>query len=209
MFITFEGGEGSGKSTQIQRVQQYLESKGYHCLIVREPGATRVGEAIRKILLDCRNGNLVSRAELLLYEAARAQIIDEVIAPALNIGQVVLCDRYYDSTTAYQGYGRNLNRQFIEKLNTFATFDVQPDITFVLDVPVHIGLVRAKRTGQPDRLESEEVSFHQRVRDGFLAIAEKYPQRVRVIDATQNQDKMFKEIICQIDGLTSSLQKGE
>jgi len=182
--ISFEGGEGTGKSTQIKLLEKSLKLAGFKVLILREPGSSAVSEDIRKILLSEKNSEISHMAELLLYEAARAQLCDEVIRPALEAGLVVLCDRFYDSTTAYQGYGRGLDIDEIKRLNLLATGGLVPDFTFVLDIDPKIGLARARNTGTPDRLESEKLQFHQKVRKGFLAIAKEEPQRVHVISAT-------------------------
>lgn len=181
--LTFEGGEGCGKSTQLRSLAHELEAAGVVVRVVREPGHTRLGEAVRALLLDPDSGGLDARAELLLYEAARAQLVAEVIEPALDAGETVICDRFYDSSTAYQGYGRGLSAQRVAQLNEFATGGVVPDRTIVLDIDPQVGLVRATTAGA-DRLEREELLFHQRVRDGFLSIAREEPHRVRVVDGS-------------------------
>lgn len=183
VLITFEGGEGIGKSTQLRILTHRLEAAGLAVRALREPGGTVVGEAVRAILLDPDHVGLDARAELLLYEAARAQLVAEVIEPALDAGEIVLCDRFYDSTTAYQGYGRGLPLDEIAALNMAATGGLAPDRTLVLDIEPAVALERATRGGA-DRLESEDGSFHERVRAGFSAIAAQEPGRVRVVDAT-------------------------
>lgn len=183
VLITFEGGEGSGKSTQITRVMARLEAAGVPSLLVREPGGTRVGEVVREALLDPAHTEMAPRAELLLYEASRAQLVAEKIRPALEAGMVVVCDRYYDSSTAYQGYGRGLPLDEVEALNRIATGGLVPDVTIVLDLDPEAGLERATRGGA-DRLEAEEIEFHARLRAGFLAIAKAEPERVAVVDAS-------------------------
>lgn len=187
VFITFEGGEGSGKSTQIKMLARDLGAAGVPVRSLREPGGTVAGEAIRAILLDPEHTGLDARAELLLYEAARAQLVAEVIEPALAAGEIVLCDRFYDSTTAYQGYGRGLPAGEIATLNAAATGGLNPDRTIVFDVAPATGLARATVTGA-DRLESEDHGFHERVREGFLSIARDEPARVRVIDGSGSID---------------------
>jgi dTMP kinase len=194
LLITFEGGEGAGKSSHIATVTTTLEARGHDVVVVREPGATLVGEAIRNILLSRENESMTPRAELLLYEAARAQIVDEVIAPALDSGCIVLADRFYDSTTAYQGYGRGLDKEMIDALNMTATGGLVPDLTIWLDVPVRDGLERASRKGAPDRLESEALAFHEAVHSGFAAIAKSEPQRVHRVDATRPKADVSCEI---------------
>lgn len=187
IFITFEGGEGSGKSTQIARLAKRLEAGGVAVRTLREPGGTAVGEVVRTLLLDPEHVGLTPAAELMLYEASRAQLVAEVIEPALAAGEVVLCDRFYDSTTAYQGFGRGLDRDRIRQLNTAATDGLVPDRTLVLDVDPAVGIERATRSGA-DRLEAEGVAFHERVRAGFAAIAAEEPERVRIVDASGDRD---------------------
>ena len=181
-FVTFEGGEGTGKSTQIKLLAEKLQAAGLSVRVLREPGGTVVGEAVRRILLDPDHAELGVSAEILLYEASRAQLVDQVIRPALAAGEIVLCDRFYDSTTAYQGYARGIDLTRISELNRAATGGLIPDRTIVLDIDPAVGLARATAESA-DRLESEDLAFHRRVRDGFLAIAAEEPARVRVIDA--------------------------
>lgn len=183
VFVTFEGGEGCGKSTQLEALATRLIEGGLSVVTLREPGGTRVGELVRAALLDPAHVEMSARAELLLYEASRAQLIAEKIAPALVAGSVVLCDRFFDSTTAYQGYGRGLPLDEIEALNRIATGGLVPDLTIVLDIDPVLGLARATAAGA-DRLEAEDLAFHERVRSGFLEIARKEPVRVVVVDAS-------------------------
>jgi len=201
MLISFEGGEGAGKSTQIRQLEASLSAAGYEVLTVREPGSSAISESIREVLLSTENSALSHRAELLLYEAARAQLTEEVIEPALRAGMVVLCDRFFDSTTAYQGYARGLDIDTITDLNLFATGGIVPDMTFVLDLPPDLGLARAAETGNPDRLESENLHFHTQVREGFLAIAESNPDRVRVLDATAGPDALAEDIAAEVQSI--------
>ena len=198
ILITFEGGEGAGKSTQIRQLETKLIAQGHKVLILREPGSNSISESIRNILLNTKNSELSHRAELLLYVAARAQLTEEVIEPALQAGTVVLCDRFFDSTTAYQGYARGLDIDMINKLNLFATDDLVPDVTFVLDLPPDAGLARAAKTGSPDRLESENLDFHTQVRKGFLMIAEDNSDRICVLDATDNPDLIAENIAREV-----------
>jgi len=183
VFITFEGGEGSGKSTQIGLLSRRLEACGVPVRRLREPGGTAVGEAVRAILLDPDHAGLDDTAEILLYEAARAQLVAEVIEPALEAGEVVLCDRFCDSTTAYQGYARGISLPRVAVLNRAATGGLSPERTIVLDIAPALGIARATSEGA-DRLEAEDLAFHERVRAGFLAIADVEPDRVRVVDAS-------------------------
>jgi len=194
LLITFEGGEGAGKSSHIEAIEQALRDQGYDVLVVREPGGTRVGEAIREILLSRDNEGMSPRCEIHLYEAARAQIVDEVIKPALERGTIVLCDRFYDSTTAYQGYGRGIDLSVIENLNMSATGGVVPDRTLIVDVPVEVGLARASDDQEPDRLESAPIAFHEAVRQGFLALAEQNPERIRIVDGNRDREIVRSEI---------------
>lgn len=194
VFVTFEGGEGCGKSTQLELLAGELRRAGARVTTVREPGATRVGELVRGALLDPAHGEMAPRAELLLYEASRAQLVTERIAPALADGEIVLCDRFFDSTTAYQGYGRGLPLDQVEALNLIATDGLVPDLTLVLDIEPSRGLARATAAGA-DRLEAEELAFHERVREGFLAIAASEPDRVAVIDAAGSVDEVAERIV--------------
>jgi dTMP kinase len=171
VFITFEGGEGAGKSTQIGLLADRLRARGQCVTTLREPGGTTVGDRVRDLLLDPAHTGLDPRAELLLYEASRAELVAEQIVPRIDSGDVVLCDRFTDSTLAYQGYGRGLDLDGIRALNDWATGAVVPDVTILLDVDPVLGLARATGGGA-DRLEAEDLSFHARVRDGFLAIAD-------------------------------------
>jgi len=207
LFITFEGVEGSGKTTQIQRLKRYLARKGISCKVTREPGGPPISEKIRKILLDPNHRKLTPFSELLLYEAARAQHINEVIKPLLKKGIIVLCDRFNDATLAYQGYGRKIDLTLIEKLNHLASQGIKPDLTFLLDCPSDLGLKRAvqrnriSRNEKEGRFEKEKIQFHHRVRKGYLAIARKEPQRVRVIDTRVGEKKAFEKIRKIVDDL--------
>ncbi len=201
VFITIEGGEGTGKSTQVARLAELLRDAGLSVTVVREPGGTRVGEAVREILLDRVHAGLDARAELMLYEASRAQLVREVLMPALVAGGVVVCDRFTDSTTAYQGYGRGLPLYEVASLNRFATTGLEPDLTIVLDLDVVEGLGRAVGPGGADRLEAEEIEFHERVRDGFHRIAAEEPARVRVLEAVGTVDEVAARIREVVEGL--------
>lgn len=193
-FITIEGIEGAGKSTIAKRLIEWLESQGRECVQTREPGGTRAGEKIREILLNPEI-KLTSESELLLFEAARRQIMEELILPALEEGKTVVLDRFYDSTTAYQGYGRGLDLDWIEKLNMFACHNRKPDITILLDIGVHIGLQRAKKvSGTQDRFESEKVEFMERVRQGFLTIAKNEPQRFICINVDHEIEEIWNQL---------------
>ncbi|MCM0084341.1 dTMP kinase [Geomonas sp. Red32] len=189
-FITFEGVEGCGKTTQLKRLKERIEEAGERVTATREPGGSPVADKIRAILLDAENRDMVPLAELLLYAAARAQHVQEVIAPALERGDIVLCDRFTDATMAYQGYGRELNLETIGQLNELATGGLQPQLTVLIDCPVEVGLTRAlarieSTTGaREERFELESVRFHERVRDGYLRLAATYPDRFVVVDGS-------------------------
>lgn len=207
LFITFEGVEGSGKTTQIQRLKKYLAQKGIPCKVTREPGGVPIGEKVRKILLNPNHHEMVPTTELLLYEAARAQHVKEVIKPFLKKGGIVLCDRFSDATLAYQGYGRRIDLKWIDRLNRLASQGIKPDVTFLLDCPSDVGLKRALQRNQTlkqereERFEREEIQFHRRVRKGYLAIAKKEPWRVKVIDTREGEKKVFEKIQKIVDNL--------
>jgi dTMP kinase len=216
LFITFEGVEGSGKTTQIQRLKKYLDRKGIPYKVTREPGGCPIGEKVRKILLNPDHREMVPLSELLLYEAARAQHVKEVIEPFLKKGGVVLCDRFSDATIAYQGYGRKIDLRWIERLNHFSSRGIKPDVTFLLDCPSDVGLKRALKRNRTlkqekeERFEKEKIQFHQRVRKGYLALAKKEPRRVKVIDTRQGEDNVFYKILKTVDKLIvrSNLVRG-
>lgn len=199
-FITFEGIEGCGKSTQVRLLSESLKDAGISSLFTREPGGTLIGVRIREILLNPDNTGIAPEAELLLYAADRAQHVREVIKPALDAGKVVICDRFIDATTAYQGMGRGLDRSLINELNRIACLGIIPDLTLLLDCPVEIGIKRAlernskKGPATDDRFEREAAAFHQKVRDGYLGIAGAEPERVKVVDACQDVATMRKAI---------------
>ena len=199
--------EGSGKTTQIQRLKNYLTRKGIPCKVTREPGGSPIGEKIRKILLNPDHREMVSMSELLLYEAARAQHVKEVIEPFLKKGGIVLCDRFSDATLAYQGYGRRIDLKWIGRLNHLSSQGIRPDVTFLLDCPSDVGLKRALQRNRTlkqekeERFEKEEIQFHRRVRKGYLAIAKKEPHRVKVIDTREGVEKVFEKIQKIVDNL--------
>jgi dTMP kinase len=203
IFITFEGIEGSGKSTVAERIAARMISSGLDVTVTREPGGTGISEGIREILLDPDRDNMNERAELLLYLASRAQLVEELIRPELERGAVVICDRFLDASTAYQGWGRGLGEETVEELNGFAVRGVVPDLTFLLDLPVEEGFRRGpdrrERTGKRlrDRLERESVEFHRKVREGYLRVAER-ESRVVVVDASRPLGEVEREIIRNI-----------
>jgi dTMP kinase len=196
IFITFEGIDGCGKSTQAERLVKRLRRLGHGPLFVREPGGTAISETIRRILLD-RRLQIAPMAELLLYEAARAQLAHTVILPALTKGRIVVCDRYFDSTTAYQGYGRRLDLHLIDTLNGAASDGIAPDLTFVLDVDYSTSLTRRGKV--PDRLEKESRAFFNRVRRGFLSLAGQ--KRVVILDGRDNIESLADQIWTRVEPL--------
>ncbi|HNX82034.1 MAG TPA: dTMP kinase [Candidatus Omnitrophota bacterium] len=183
-FITFEGSEGCGKSTQSKLLKEYLEQQGHKVLFVREPGGTVISEKIRQILLDKKNDGMSATCEMLLYMAARSQIVEEVIKPALGKGMVVICDRFLDSTLAYQGYGLGMDLKVIKSVGELATGGISPDLTILLDVPLEQGL--AHRKDSQDRIEKRSLEYHQNVRKGYFELARLEPKRIQVIAVENN-----------------------
>ena len=205
VFITLEGGDGSGKTTLQQKLSSHLSSLGYVIVVTRAPGGTPLGASIRDILLHKTKIALCARAELLLFLADRAQHVEEVIVPALHKKQIVLCDRFNDSTIAYQGGAREEDLEKIGSLCRFASVDVEPHLTFYLDVDPKLGLERALRIkSASDRLEGEALAFHQKVRAAYLALAKKYPQRIHVLDGSVSPERVFAKAV---DILSSYLAK--
>ncbi|MFC4454896.1 dTMP kinase [Deinococcus sonorensis] len=200
LFISFEGPEGAGKSTQQRHLAARLEQAGYPFLMTREPGGTPLGTRVREVLLDPEL-EIGALSEFLLYSASRAQLVQDVIRPALGRGEVVVCDRYADSSLAYQGAGRGLNPELLRDVTWEATGGLQPHLTLLLDLDPALGLQRAAQTGQPDRLERADLSFHQRVRQGFLALAAQAPERVLLLDATRPETELADEIWSVVGGL--------
>ena len=194
LFITLEGGEGAGKSTQLEKVAAWFRERDRNVIVTREPGGTHAGEAIRKLLLERDHMAISHETELLLMFAARAQHITEVIRPALAAGQVVVCDRFTDATYAYQGGGRGMSRRQIEQLESWVQDDLRPDITLLLDVPVATGMDRAGQRSEADRFESEAEAFFLAVREAYLDIARREPDRVHVINAGQAVNKVTEDI---------------
>jgi dTMP kinase len=194
-FITFEGPDGSGKSTQIQALAEYLQGLGQTVLLTREPGGTEIGEEIRDLLHDLRHHEMQPRAEILLYSAARAQLVGQVIRPALAAGGTVLCDRYADSTLAYQGYGHGLDLEVLRQITSFATQDLKPDLTLLFDLDPAVGLKRRQAAGvEWNRLDAYDLAFHQRVREGYHQLAQADPGRWVTLDATQDRERLQAEV---------------
>jgi len=195
LLITLEGIDFCGKSLQANLLERNLAEKEVPVVLFREPGGTLLSERIRDLLLDRSLGPIDPLAELLLYSAARSQLVREKIRPALKEGKVVICDRFYDSSTAYQGYGRGLPIQWVKRINEMATGGLKPDLTFIIDLEPEQALERGQRIGKPwDRMEREHAEFYRRVREGYLKIAQEEPERVRVINGKQSIDQIQKEI---------------
>jgi len=199
-FVSFEGGDGTGKTTQIHALDQYLVRQGRACVVTREPGGTSLGTLLRQVLLQVGDREIAPSTELFLYLADRAQHVNEIIQPALAAGKIVLCDRFTDSTLAYQGYGRGIDLKLLGRFNDVADGGVRPDLTLLLDCPVLVGLRRT--SGRPnieghpreDRFEHETLEFHEKIRAGFLAMARAEPARFRIIDASRSADEVAREI---------------
>lgn len=198
LFITLEGADGCGKTTQLNLLKEYLTSRGYEIVVTREPGGKGLGEKLREILLNY-DGEVSDRCEAFLYLADRAQNIDTIIKPAINSGKIVLCDRHTDSSVAYQGYGREQNIDNINMLNELAVNGVHPDLTIVFDIDTETSMARVG--AEKDRLESAGIEFHKRVRNGYLEIAKKNPQRIKVVDASQTIEDVQRDVIKIIVGV--------
>jgi len=194
-FITFEGSEGCGKTTQVQKLAERLARCGVTHLVTREPGGTPIGETIRELLQFApHNSSMTPETELLLFEASRSQLVREIIKPALERGMCVIADRFFDSTTVYQGAARTLDRELIERLNTFAVGDCIPDVTFVLDVDAATAKSRMQGPRKTDRMEQQPAEFYERVREGYRALAKREPSRVVLIDGSRTTDEIENEI---------------
>jgi dTMP kinase len=206
VFISFEGIEGCGKTSQVELLAKHLSALGIPHVVTREPGGTRLGKPIRNILLDPGHSEMEPLTELLLYAADRAQHIAQVIRPALEAHQWLICDRFADATTAYQGYGRGQDLTLIQQLNSWATGGLWPHLSLLLDCPVEIGLDRARRrmtdnalVGREDRFEQQTLAFHQKVRDGYLELARKNPERFMILDATLELERLHEEIVTLLE----------
>ncbi|EKD26093.1 MAG: hypothetical protein ACD_79C01375G0008 [uncultured bacterium] len=206
IFITFEGCEGSGKSTHSEKIYQALIKHGIPVLLTHEPGGTKISDKIRELLLTKDEvvgmDNIVPNAELMLYLASRAQHVEELILPALKSGKVILCDRFSDATMAYQGYGRKLDLEMLVKINDFISHSLVPDFTILLDIDPKVGIERSKRIkkayaqeGELDRMESQSMAFHNAVREGYLSIAKKEPERIQVFETSEPIDSTFNKIL--------------
>ncbi len=192
LFITFEGADGCGKTTQLNLLKTYLENKGYDVLLTREPGGKGLGEKVREILLNY-DGEVSDRCESFLFLADRAQNIDIIVKPAIEQGKIVLCDRHTDSTAAYQGYGRGLDLDEIHMLNNLATGNKKPDLTLVFDVDIETSMNRVG--SEKDRMESSGAEFFNRVRNGYLELAKQEPERIKVVNSTKSIEEVYKDVI--------------
>lgn len=198
LFITMEGADGAGKTTQINLLKKYFESRNYSVVCTREPGSTKIGEKLRDIIIDIENTEMQDTTETLLYAAARAQLVGEVILPALKNGCVVISDRFTDSSIVYQGYARNIGINDVVKINNFATKNLVPDITFFLKLDSEEGIERKKEQGNLDRMESENLYFHKRVFSGYIDLAKKNTDRIKVIDASRSIEEIHSAIVDRI-----------
>jgi len=198
-FITFEGSEGSGKSTQAALVLEYLKSRKLPVVLLREPGGVKISEKIRELLLDVKNAGMGDECETLLYMAARAQMVKEVLEPQLKAGKIILCDRFLDSTIAYQGYGNGIDVKTIEQLGLFATKGHAPDLTILFDISSEKGLSRAGEN--KDRIESRSLEYHKRVRHGYLDLSKQYPARIKLVKVDASKEEIFKRVKLYIDAL--------
>jgi len=196
-FITFEGSEGCGKSTQSRLLYEYLRKQGYAVIYLREPGSTKFSEKIRAVLLDKKNNFITPISEMLLYMAARAQVVEEIIKPALSLGEIVICDRFLDSTLAYQGFGLGMDLEAISYIGKFVTGGINPDLTILLDLPVKKGFKYHKL--DKDRIEQRSVAYHLRVRKGYFKLARLQPQRIKILKADSDKVQIQKEIRSLVD----------
>lgn len=196
-FVTIEGPDGAGKTTQVKKISDYLKSRGFKVLVTREPGGTPLGEKLREVLLTSEGESPVPEAEALIYAASRAQLVKKVIEPALDKGFTILCDRFVDSSLAYQGWARGLGIEELARINGWFLQDIWPDLTIVLDIDPAQSLNRL--SGKKDRLENETLDFHRKVREGFLKLKDLYPQRIKIVDAAQNPDAIFKTILLELE----------
>ncbi len=203
-FITFEGSECCGKSTQSRLLYEYLQAKGYKVIFLREPGGTKVSEKIRQILLDTENKSLTSETELLLYMASRSQTVSEVIKPALEGGQIVVCDRFLDSTIVYQGYGLGMDIKLIKSLGNFVTAGIKPDLTILLDLPLEEALNGIHR--EKDRIENRSLEYHRKVKNGYLKLARQEPKRIKIIKLADDKNETQRKVRCLVDNLLAGRQ---
>lgn len=204
IFITVEGTDGSGKTTQVRRMEAHLKEKGYDILLVREPGGTRISEKIRSIILDPENQEMGKVTEMLLYASARAQLVFEVIKPAMESGKIVICDRFVDSSYVYQGFGRGISLETIKEVNRAALDGISPDITFFFDVSPEIALKRRYSTTGADRIEKEKMAFHMKVYEGYKTLASIYPERIKTIDSARSVEEIWEDVRMWLDRITDN-----
>ena len=201
LFITIEGTDGAGKTTQIKLLEKYLRDKGFKVVCTREPGGTPISEKIRDIIIDKNNTEMTDITEALLYAAARAQHTSEVIIPALNDGGIVISDRYLDSSIVYQGFARGMGEKLIKGINRYAVGELEPDITFFLRLKPEDGILRKEKQTDLDRIEMEKAGFHQRVYDGYVRLSKRFKDRIKVIDALEGVEEIHDHIVAYIDEL--------
>lgn len=199
LFITTEGTDGSGKTTQIKLLESYLKDKGFEIVVTREPGGTSIGEKIRSIILDPGNAEMSYITEMMLYASARAQLVNELIKPSLAQGKVVICDRFIDSSYVYQGFGRNIDIEIIEKVNSIALDGILPDITLFFDIDPSIALERRIKSTGADRIEQEKMDFHNKVYEGYKKLVSKYPDRIKAIESNRSIEEIFLDVKANID----------
>lgn len=199
LFVTLEGGEGAGKTTLLKRLESTLTQQGYQMKVTREPGGTSLGKAIRSWILEKRSPPIAHMSELLLFLADRAQHLEEVIRPALKEHQIVLCDRFNDSTVSYQGIARGLGMEFVHNLCEQVCEGLIPDLTLYLDLNPSIGIDRVRKARILDPMETEHVAFHQKIREGFLTLASLYPERIKVVDAQQNPEQVYQQSLALLE----------
>jgi dTMP kinase len=195
LFITVEGSDGAGKTTQIEKLKDYLSSKGYDIILCREPGGTAISESIRSIILNKEFMEMSYMTELLLYASARSQLVDQVIKPALKENKIVICDRFVDSSAVYQGIARGLGVELVYEVNQYAIGETFPDVTILLDISGQAGIKRKKNQGELDRMELEAAEFHEKVSNGYRALADRYSDRIKKIDATQSIEEIHDQIL--------------
>ena len=209
MFITFEGPDGSGKTTQLNKLVPVLEAAGSDVIRTREPGGTDIGDQIRSVIMNMKNKSMHPRAEILLFCASRAQLVEELIRPSLAAGKIILCDRYADSTMAYQGYGHGLDRTALTQLLDFATGGLKPDLTLLFDIPAEAGLRRRLNNHEEwNRMDDYALQFHERVRSGYLAMAAAEPERWTVINADRTPEEIHEEVVSVITAKLAARNRG-
>lgn len=199
LFITIEGMDGSGKTTQINVIKEYMSQKGYNVVLTREPGGTEISEKIRDLILDSANTKMSEVAEMLLYAAARAQVVAQLIRPAIEAGNIVICDRFVDSSYAYQGFGRGIDFDTIADVNRAAVDGMMPDITFFIDISPEIALKRRMASTGADRIEKEHMEFHMKVYSGYKRLAALYPERIKTIDGNRGVEEIAEDILKWLD----------